>query len=143
LSDPGRLLATPNLLEGKVKLENAVPVAGFVTRSDTPEIDHEHEYIRSGKLRVRPGELERVEEIIKSEIPSFFASESGILSFVAMRSLDEVDTIFTWERYSSRAEFDRYMGEGGILSNFMQKINSLVDVEGMTGYRAADGYVAR
>jgi quinol monooxygenase YgiN len=138
------LLGTPGVLEGKIKLENALPVAGFLTRSDNTDYgDHQHEYIRSGNLRVKPGAIDRVIATIKDETSSFLSSEPEILSFIAFQSLDEADTIITWERYTSQFAFDESMKKGRRYAELMEKIDSLVETEGMTGYRVAGGYLSR
>jgi len=132
------------VLEGVIKLENALPVAGFVTRSDnTDRGDHQHEYIRSGKLRVKPGTINHVIATIKDEMSSFLSSEPEILSFITLQSLEEVDTIITWERYTSQLAFDESMKKGRKYAELMEKIDSLVETEEMIGYRVAGGYVYR
>jgi quinol monooxygenase YgiN len=132
------------VLESKIKLENAVPVAGFVTRSD--KTDHggrQHEYIRSGKLRVKSDEINRVIATLKSEMPFILSSEPDILSFLALQSLDEVDTITIWERFASQSAFDECMKKGSTYAKLMEKIDSLLETEGMTGYQIAGGYISR
>ena len=132
------------MLESKIKLENALPVAGFVTRSDNTERgDNRNEYIRSGKLRVKPGAIQSVIATLKDEMPLFLSKEPEILSFVTFQSLDEVDTIITWERYASQIAFDECMKKGGRYAKLMEKIDSLVETEGMTGYGAVGGYLSR
>ena len=125
-------------------MENALPVAGFLTRSDnTDRGDHAHEYIRSGKLRVKPGAIHNVIETIKNEMPLFLeSSEPEILSFIILQSLDETDTIITWERYASQFAFDESMKKGRRYAKLMEKMDSLVETEGMTGYRVAGGYLS-
>jgi hypothetical protein len=71
------------------------------------------------------------------------ASEPEILSLITFQSLEEEDTIITWERYSSQFAFDECMKKGRGYANLMEKIDSLVETEGMTGYRAAGGYLSR
>ena len=125
-----------------MKLENALPVAGFLNRSD--DTDHfDHQYIRSGKLRIKPGAIHRVIATIKDEMPLFLSSESEILSFIILQSLDEADTIITWERYASQVAFDECMEKGRRYTKLMEKIDELVEIEGMTAYRVAGGYLFR
>jgi len=132
------------VLESKITFENALPVAGFLTRSgNTDGGDHRHEYIRSGKLRVKPGAIHRVIDTFKTDMSLFLSSEPEILSFLIFQSLDEADTIITWERYSSQISFDECMKKGGTYAKLMEKIDSLVETEGMTGYRVAGGYLSR
>lgn len=136
-------MRTPGILEHEIKLENAIPFAGFVARPEQVNQEaHQDDYIRSGKFRVIPAESNRVLEIIEAEIPLFQSSESGILSFVAMQSLEEFDTIIFWERYVSRAAFDKFSQKGGVYSAFMEKIQDMIEVEEMTEYAVAGGYLS-
>ena len=138
------MLATPGVLEGKIKLENALPIAGYLNHSgNTGSSDHQNEYIRSGKLKVKSGAIQTVTATIKDEASLFLSSEPEILSFTAFQSLEEDDTIITWERYTSKSAFDESMEKGGGYARLMEKINSLVDVEEMTGYQAVGGYLSR
>jgi hypothetical protein len=77
---------------------------------------HPDDCIRSGKLRVIPAEVDRVIEIITAEIPLFQLSGSGILSFVAVQSLEEFDTIILWEpdyfRVSIRSNLQYFVQRG-------------------------------
>lgn len=136
-------MRTPGTLEHEIKLENAIPLAGFVTRpAQLNQEAHPDDYIRSGKLRVIPAEVDRVIEIITAEIPLFQSSESGILSFVAVQSLEEFDTIILWERYVSRAAFDLFSQKDGLYSALMKKIKDMVEAEEMTEYAVAGGYLS-
>jgi quinol monooxygenase YgiN len=91
---------------------------------------------------VIPAEIDRIIEIITAEIPLFQSSESGILSFVAMQSLEEFETIILWERYVSRAAFDQLSQKDGIYFGLMEKIKEKVQVEDMTEYVVAGGYLS-
>ena len=139
----GRLLATPGVLESEIKLENALPVAGFLNRSENTDRGDHREYIRSSKLRVKPGAIDRVIATMKNEMPLLLSSEPETLSFITLQSLDEVDTIITWERYASQLAFEECMKKGRRYAKLMEKIDSLVETEGMTGYQVAGGYLSR
>jgi quinol monooxygenase YgiN len=132
------------VLDGKVKLVNALPVAGYLTRPDnTDRNDYQNEYIRCGELKVKSGEIDSVIATIKDETSSFLSAEPEILSFLAFQSLEEADTIITWERYTSKSAFDEGMKKGGGYAKLMENINSLVETEEVAAYRAVGGYLSR
>ena len=133
------------MLENEIKLQNALPVAGFLTRSPSTADggEHQHQYIRSGQFRANPSEIHRVIADIKDEMPSLLSSEPEILSFVVLLPFDDRDAIITWERYASQSALEEVMKNGRGYSKLMEKIGSLVVPENMTEYRIAGGYISR
>jgi quinol monooxygenase YgiN len=124
-------------------LENAVPVAGFVIRPDKIGAEYRPEdYIRSGKLTTAPGQVDQVIEIIKTEVPGLLNAEKEILSFLAMKSHEEEDTIIIWERFSSRDACGKSNAEGGVYARFMDNIKGL-QAGKMTNYTPVLGYLSK
>jgi quinol monooxygenase YgiN len=141
-----RVLRAPGVLESGLKLENALPVAGFLARSEDSKLHGEHrdEYTSYGKLRVKPGSLDAVIAAIKDETALLLSSEPELLSFLVLQSLDEVDTIIIWTRFASQSAFDECTQKGRGYTKFLEKIESLgeMETEGMTGYSVAGGYLS-
>jgi hypothetical protein len=140
-----RVLRAPGVLESGLKLENALPVAGFLARSDDSKHgEHTHEYTSYGKLKVKPGSVDAVIAAIKDETALLLSSEPELLSLFALQSLDEVDTIIIWTRFGSQSAFDECRQKGRGYAKFLEKIESLgeMETEGMTGYSVAGGYLS-
>jgi hypothetical protein len=139
-----RVLATPGVLAGKIKLEAALPVAGFVDRKERADPGgYEHEYIRSGKFKFTPGTVDGVLADMKDDISEVSSSESNLLSFVILKSWDEVDTVIVWERHVSRETFNNAIKPGRTFSGIMERINSNVETGEVVTYRRVGGYVSR
>ena len=136
-----RVLATPDLLDGEIKLVNALPVAGFLTRSDEDHRDYKNDYIRCAKLSVNAGSTDLVLSKLKMGISSI-SSVPEIRSFLVFQPLDEVDIIFTWERYASLSAFAE-IENGSKYSKVMEEIKPLLVEEEMTAYRVAGGYLSK
>jgi quinol monooxygenase YgiN len=136
-----RVLATPDLLDGKINLVNALPIAGFLTRSDEDSHDSRSEYTRCARISVKSGERDRVLSILKEGV-SALSPILEIRSFLVFQPLDEVDTVYIWERYASPAAFSE-MEKGSNYSKVMDEIKSLVEVVEVTGYRVAGGYLSK
>jgi quinol monooxygenase YgiN len=138
----GRVLRAPGVLEGTIKLVNALPVAGFLDRSDNRE--YREEYTSSGKLRVKPGSIDSVIAAIKEETALLLSSEPEVLSFIVLQSLEEADTIIIWARFASQAAFDESRSKGHGYAQFLEKIETLaeLDTDGMTGYTVVGGYLS-
>jgi quinol monooxygenase YgiN len=141
----GRVLRAPEVLEGGIKLENALPVAGFLARSDDSKHgEHKDGYTSYGKLRVKPGSIDAVIAAIKDETALLLSSEPELLSFFALQSLDEVDAVIIWSRFASQAAFDECRQKGRGYAKSLEKIESLgeMETEGMTGYSVVGGYLS-
>ena len=81
-------------MEAEIKLENALPSVGFVTRPVKMGSEYRRaDYIRSGKLQTVPSQADQLIEIISKEVLLLLSLESEILSFVALKSLEEEDKI--------------------------------------------------
>jgi quinol monooxygenase YgiN len=136
-----RVLATPDLLDGEIKLVNALPVAGFLTRSDEDRRDYKNDYIRCAKLRVNAGSTDHIVSKLKAGISSI-SSVPEIRSFLVFQPLDEVDIIFIWERYASLSALAE-IENGSNYSKVMEEIKPLLAKEEMTAYRVAGGYLSK
>jgi len=136
-----RVLATPDSLDGDIKLVNALPIAGFLTRSDEDHRDYKNDYIRCGKLSVNAGSADHVLSKLKTGISSI-SSVPEIRSFLVFQPLDEVDIIFIWERYASLSDFAE-SENGSKYSKVMEEIKPLLVEEEMTAYRVAGGYLSK
>ena len=137
----GRVLATPDLLDGKINLVNALPIAGFLTRSDEDSHDYRSDYTRCTRISVKSGERDRVLSILKEGV-SVLSLILEIRSFLIFQPLDEVDTVYIWERYASSAAFSE-IEKGSNYSKVMDEVKSLVEVVEVTGYRVAGGYLSK
>jgi quinol monooxygenase YgiN len=141
----GRVLRAPGVLESAIKLENALPVAGFLVRSDNTDNDeHRDEYMSCGKFRVKSGSIDPVLATIKDETALLLSSEPDVLSFFVLHSLDEADTILIWARFASQAAFDECSSKGHGYAQVLEKIKTLaeIDTDGMIGYTVVGGYLS-
>lgn len=137
-------MRTPGALEAEIKLENALPVAGFVTESDKMGSEYRRaDYIRSGKLQTAPGQADQLIEIIRKEVPALLSPESEVLSFVALNSLEAEDTVIIWERFSSEEAFQRTNASGGVYARSMDNIKDMVTAGKMTEYVPILGYLSQ
>ena len=134
------MLRTPGLLNGEIKLVNAVPVTGFLNQATEGGRDYQNDYIRSGRLSVKTGSMDRLLSTFKEGM-SILSSLPEIRSFLVFQALDEVDTVYTWARYESRQAFDE-MQKSSEYSKLMGEIKSLLEGEEMTSYRVAGGYLS-
>ena len=132
------LLSTPGVLENNIKLENAVPLAGFVGKEEARSQD----YVRTVKFKILHQNLERIKEILKEAAVSL-SSVSEILSFVGMESLEEPDILILWERYVSREAFAQSQREDGPYRlAWIQKIAGSIEAEEVIEYSVAGGYLS-
>jgi len=136
-----RILATPDLLDGKLNLVNALPVAGFLTRPDDEGRDYNTDYTRCGKITVKAGDRDRVLSILKEGISSI-SSIPEIRSFLVFQPLDEVDSVYIWERSASPTAFSE-IEENNSYSKVMNEMKSFIDAAEVTAYRVAGGYLSK
>jgi len=123
-----------------MKLVNAVPVAGFITRpdEDVSTVPTNDNFLRSTSLKLAPSQLESVIDVFKNELPTALANPD-ILSFIVLKSLEEPDTIITWERYSSQDAFARQGGQ--TITKTLETLSPRVIEESTTLYRRGGGYL--
>jgi len=133
-----RILATPDLLDGKINLVNALPVAGFLTRPDEEDRDYQNDYIRCVKLSVKAGSTDHIVSILKEGM----SSVPEILSFLVFKPFDEVDILYVWERYASLSAFAE-IENGPNFSKVIGEITPLIVGEEITAYRVAGGYLSK
>ena len=103
------------------------------------EVGPEH-YIRTVRLRISHQHVERVKESLKETALSL-SSVSGMLSFVAMESLEEPDTLILWELYVSRKAFDRSQREDGPYLAETERVVRTIEAEEVMEYSMAGGYL--
>jgi hypothetical protein len=139
----GRVLRAPGILKSATKFEYALPFAGFLARSEnTDNGEDRDEYMSCGKLRVKPGSIDSILATLKEETALLLSSEPDVLTFFVLQALDEADTIILWVRFASEAVFDECRSKGQGYGKLLEKIESLGEMDGMTGYTIVGGYLS-
>ena len=65
-------------------------------------------YVVAATYTVKPGEEERIEQILRSMVP-LASAEEGCLFFEAHRSPDDPRVFFLYEQYADRAAYQAHM----------------------------------
>jgi quinol monooxygenase YgiN len=125
-------------------LQQAVPVAGFITRPNAPNHGNApNAFIWAGKFLTHPGKADEVIDALKENLPYIELSEPDTISFVVLKGADEADTVYVWERYASeRALRDVHHKSAGY-AKLRERTGSLMKTRNINGYKELTGFLTK
>jgi quinol monooxygenase YgiN len=125
-------------------LEQAVPVAGFLTRPNAPNHGNAPDaFIWAGKFRTQPGKADEVIDALKENLPYIESSEPETISFVVLKGVDEEDAVYVWERYSTENALRDVHFKSAGYAKLRERTGSLMKTRNINGYKELTGFLTK
>lgn len=125
-------------------LELADPVAGFIVRPNAPNHgNYPDAFIWAGKFVTEPGKADEVIEALKENLPYIESSEPETISFLIFKGIDEEDTVYVWERYTSETALRDVHHKSAGYARLREKTGPLMKSRTIHGYKQVAGFLTK
>jgi len=129
---------------GPLKIEHAIPVAGFLVRPGAPNHgNYPGSFIWTGKFVTHPGKSDEVVEALKENLPYIESSEPETISFLVLKGADEPDVVYVWERYTSESALRDIHHKSAGYARLREKTGSLFKTREIDGYYEVTGFLTK
>jgi quinol monooxygenase YgiN len=125
------------LLASPFYADAVIPVAGFL---DKPESSTSVRVVCITKIITRPGKRSQLITAIEDELPRI---EEAVVSFLVLKLVDNEDTVFLWERYSSEKGMRRGQQAHDGHVRLMENIRPLIQSKTVNRYNEECGFIAK
>lgn len=132
-----------NIAGAPLKLEHAIPVAGFLVRPGVPNHgNYPGSFIWAGKFVTQPGKADEVVEALKENLPYIESSEPETISFVVLKG-EVPDTVYVWERYTSESSLRDIHHQSAGYARLREKTGPLMKTREINGYHEVTGFLTK
>jgi quinol monooxygenase YgiN len=123
------------LLASPFYADAVIPVAGFL---DKPESSTSTRVVCITKIITHPGKRSQVIAAVGEGYPRM----EDAVGFLVLELVDNGDTVFLWERYSSEDGMRRAQQAHGYVS-LMESIRSMIQSKTVNTYNEECGFIAK
>jgi quinol monooxygenase YgiN len=135
-----RVVEAEELLGTGFHAVHVIPIAGFLDRPNTSA--HGTSFISITRVTANRGNRRQIIETLRGYV-SKVESNSEVLSFLVLEAIDDEDTLFVWERYSSERVVRRVHSKRAGYVKLWATITPLIKRKTNSGYIENRGFIAK
>jgi quinol monooxygenase YgiN len=133
-----RVVETEEFLGTGFHAVHVIPIAGFLDRPNTSA--HDTSFISITKVTANPGNRRQIIETLRCYV-SRVESNSEVLSFLVLEAIDDEDTLFVWERYSSERVVRRVHQKRDGFVKLWATMSPIIKRKTNSGYIESCGFI--
>jgi quinol monooxygenase YgiN len=125
------------LLASPFYADAVIPVAGVLNK---PESSTSTRVVCITKIIARPGRRSQVITAVEDGLPRI---EDAVVSFLVLKMVDNEDTVFLWERYSSENGMRRAQQAHDWYVKLMEDLRPMIQSKTVNTYNEEFGFIAK